>query len=901
MTGTLRALGIFVLLAVLSCSAARAEDSAWPRTVELEQGTVTVYEPQVDELSDDFVSFRSALAYRETPDAEPVFGAGWFESDVQVDRMSRTVHPVELRVTQTRFPVSADIQTYLSDEMSKPLFASHFTFSLDELQASARLSQQEAEAAEKLNTAPPDIIYRDEPALLVSIDGEPVLREIENSTYQAVINTPYPLIFDGQWYYLNAAKDVWYRASSATGPYRFIDEAPAEIALMVKLDDETLAATEDTRELAGGEAVTAANAPEIIVSTRPAELVVTEGPAAFVPLVDDLLVLNNSEDDVFMHLGEQEYYIVLAGRWYRSKSLNGPWTFQDSSQLPDAFTRIPQESDQAESRVYVAGTGEAEEAVLDAQVPQTAAVQRGEADVEVQYDGDPVFETVDGTDMVYAANSGSTVILSDGLYYLVEDGVWYVSTSPNGPWQVSVARPDQVRVILPTSPVYNVKYVYVYGYTPDVVYVGYTPGYLGSYVYGSTVFYGSGWHYRPWVSPHYYYPHHSTWGFHVRYDPWYGWNFGLSWAWGPFSVAYWPGGHWHHHHHWHHRHYSYWGPHGYRPRHHRHHRPKHHGRPGHGRPGHGNRPQPYERHHNLYRDERQPALVADTHDKSPRGFTGRGGQETRGGKALAKNRPGFVPKAKQAHLKPGPLSRNDLAAKARTRDQKASGGKAQPGGKAWAKSMASGKFGDKTLKTQPRALTRGDLAQKARSTDQQYRSAQKKVKASGKSKNKAAAFRPDKAAQLSARNAWAKAAPQVKQQSRTKATPTIKQQSRVKATPRVKQPSGSTVTRKARRPSSGKAVVKSTSRPTIKASPGKIKRPSATRSAKTPVVKLTGQTRSSASRYKAAPQARAKSQPARQQKAQASYRPQTQKKANPAPQKSSRQTTRSKSKQKWSK
>ncbi len=94
MNGTLKRLGFIVLLAVLACPVLRAEESAWPRTVELEKGSVTIYEPQVDELSDEFVSFRSALAYRESPGAEPVFGAGWFESAVQVDRLSRTVHPV---------------------------------------------------------------------------------------------------------------------------------------------------------------------------------------------------------------------------------------------------------------------------------------------------------------------------------------------------------------------------------------------------------------------------------------------------------------------------------------------------------------------------------------------------------------------------------------------------------------------------------------------------------------------------------------------------------------------------------------------------------------------------------------------------------------------------------------
>ena len=46
------------------------------------------------------------------------------------------------------------------------------------------------------------------------------------------------------------------------------------------------------------------------------------------------------------------------------------------------------------------------------------------------------------------------------------------------------------------------KYAYVYDVTPQVVYVGCTPGYYGTYVWGPTIVYGTGYWYRPRVSPH---------------------------------------------------------------------------------------------------------------------------------------------------------------------------------------------------------------------------------------------------------------------------------------------------------------------------------------------------------------------------------------------------------------
>ena len=308
-----------------------------------------------------------------------------------------------------------------------------------------------------------------------------------------------------------------------------------------------------------------------------------------------------------MHVSEQEYFIVLSGRWFNSASMQGPWSYIKSDDLPAAFQKIPEDSGQADSRVYVAGTDEAREAVMDAQIPQTAAVSKGRVDIEVTYDGTPRFDSIKGTDLEYAENTGSTVLKSGGIYYLVEDAVWYVGVSPTGPWDVAESRPTEVDSIPPESPVYNVKYVYIYDTTPEVVYVGYTPGYTGSYVYQTTIVYGTGWYYRPWVSPYYYYPHQATWGFHVTYNPWTGWGFGLSWGWGPFRIGFHSGGYWHRRHHWHHH--GRWGAGGYRPR-----------------PGHYgnnnininniniNNPKVSVRDNNLYRDKGQAAKVRDTRD-----------------------------------------------------------------------------------------------------------------------------------------------------------------------------------------------------------------------------------------------------------------------------------------------
>ena len=137
-------------------------------------------------------------------------------------------------------------------------------------------------------------------------------------------------------------------------------------------------------------------------------------------------------------------------------------------------------------------------------IPQTATITRSEAKITVQYDGEAKFVPIQGTAISYAENTSAAVIkVSDDNYYCVEAGVWFRARSPQGPWIVADAVPAQIYGIPPSSPLYYVTYAKVYGSTPEVVYVGYTPGYYGTVVSANTmtVVYGTGWYYPPYIGP----------------------------------------------------------------------------------------------------------------------------------------------------------------------------------------------------------------------------------------------------------------------------------------------------------------------------------------------------------------------------------------------------------------
>ena len=76
-------------------------------------------------------------------------------------------------------------------------------------------------------------------------------------------------------------------------------------------------------------------------------------------------------------------------------------------------------------------------------------------------------------------------------------------------------------------------YVRVFGATPEVVYVGYTPGYQGTVIDPATgvVVYGTGYAYDPWVGTAWYSaPVTYGYGAAVAYTPWTGWSvtFGMG-------------------------------------------------------------------------------------------------------------------------------------------------------------------------------------------------------------------------------------------------------------------------------------------------------------------------------------------------------------------------------------
>ncbi len=513
-----------------------AQELSWPQEISSDEGTLVIYQPQPEELVGHRLRARSAIAI-ELKDAEgPIFGAMWFESRIETDQDAGTATIIDIEVTKAGWPDSRDAGEQRLMRVVESAFPVHgLEISLERLPASLDTANIERRSLENLNNEPPEIVFRDTLSVLLLFDGDPQFEKVEDSPYERAVNTPFLVARErrGKLYLSNGA--FWYEANDPLGPWSLTDSAPQDLQRMVAQAIEDSGASEAIQ----GEA------PDVVVATMPTELISTDGDPDWQSLAGgEILYVKNTETPWLRHLPTGNIYVLLSGRWFRSKTEEGPWTFVPATELPSAFAKIPPASDIGGLRSSVAGTEEAEQAMLDAAIPQTAAINRAEASLTVEYDGEPRFEAIKGTSVSYAVNTASQVLEIDKVYYAVDNGVWFKSLSALGPWVVAEDVPeDEIARIPADSPVYNVTHVHVYESTPEVVYVGYTPGYLWSFPYYGVPVYGTGWYYPPYWGG-FYYPRPPTWGFHVGYNPWTGWNFGVSWSNGFFSVGVSWGGGW---------------------------------------------------------------------------------------------------------------------------------------------------------------------------------------------------------------------------------------------------------------------------------------------------------------------------------------------------------------------
>lgn len=486
-----------------------AQDTGWPRTKVDPAGTIVLYQPQVDDWQ-NYTTLHWRQAFQFTPTGgKMVIGAATFTGNTFVDNDSHMVTIDGIQVGDVYFPSLDPAASASMAPLVKTFVPPSVNISLERVVASMPKSSEPVKTVE-LNNNPPFIFVAYEPAILLGLDGQPVLAEIKDTKFKYVVNTQWALFQDTRdsKYYLLVGQR-WLAASDLHGPWQPTTKLPKDFNKIPGAVPQFASLTSVIPAPAASGPI-----PKVFYSTVPAEVILFEGQPAYANIPQtQLLYADNTDSPLFLYVPTQTYYYLAAGRWFSSPSLEGNnWTYASMS-LPADFKKIPLSSPASSILASVPGTDEAKDAVLIAQIPTVMEINPTTAaqQAKVTYVGQPQFAPIQGTSMYYATNTPDKVIQVGNTYYLCLQGVWFNSYSASGPWTTATSVPQVIYTIPPSSPVYNVTYVTQTVAPSGNVQASYTAGYLGAFVTGAAVgaivASGTGYYYPPYVGfPPYGYP-----------------------------------------------------------------------------------------------------------------------------------------------------------------------------------------------------------------------------------------------------------------------------------------------------------------------------------------------------------------------------------------------------------
>jgi len=417
--------GIATIVFLPVASAVAQDDSdtlQFPRTIVGEAGTVVFYTPQIDSWA-EYSSIEARVAVAVTPAGEEVaiYGVAEFTADTDPNLEERIVAVENIEISVTSFSVDDNARRELLDSIVRSTSKGKTHYVPLDVMLTYIAPDSSMPEEEGLSYEPPPIFYSSTPAVLLMVDGETILSPIGDTRLKYVVNTNWDLFEyrEKEWYLRHEDRWLKNKSDELDGDWRWDNRLPGDFKDLP--DDGNWDEVRSFIPPAKGDS----DEPTIFVSNRPAELIVTGGRPTYRTVGDTgLEYVSNTDSDVFQY--EYVFYYLVSGRWFSTTRLAGPWTHV--TELPEVFASIPDDHEKAHVLAAIAGTEEARLAVLEASIPRKATISRDAGTkVNALFQGDPLFEPIEGTEMQRAVNSYDDIILLDATYYLCESAVWYRS------------------------------------------------------------------------------------------------------------------------------------------------------------------------------------------------------------------------------------------------------------------------------------------------------------------------------------------------------------------------------------------------------------------------------------------------------------------------------------------
>ena len=465
-------------------------DYGWPRIYRSDDSTNTLYEPQVESWEGMVLQARAAVSIQAAGMKDPTFGILHLKALTRVDKVERTVYFEDIQITDAVFPSAAAKKAEYTAMWLALLTADVRSVSLDRLSAGLALhgAEKQAQAVPILNPVPA-FIFSTTPAVLIQVQGEPVFHATKVTSVDRLLNTRAFIAKTASGELFLHLWDGYVTSPALSGDWIVARKVPKAVT-----QAEKEAVKEKAVDLLGGQtnpethkppSLQTTPLPIIHVATNSTELIVFAGPANWLPIPGtDLLYVTNTVANVFKYLVDQQTYLLVSGRWFRAPGFSGPWSFVPGKDLPKEFAKIPDTSVKENVLASVPGTPQAQQAIIENGIPQTAKVDRAATKMPAPvFDGAPQIKPVADTPLSYVVNSATPIIEVDSkTWYALSDGIWFVATSVNGPWVVAATVPAVIYSIPASSPLHYVTSVRVYSYDSSYVWVGYTPGYYGTVI-----------------------------------------------------------------------------------------------------------------------------------------------------------------------------------------------------------------------------------------------------------------------------------------------------------------------------------------------------------------------------------------------------------------------------------
>lgn len=229
---------VALILLLVAPLVSLAKDEGWPQQFEKKGWVIVIYQPQPESLKDVELKARMAVSAAKKKESNgPMFGSVWFTAKLDIDRDDRIVEVDEIHVDKVKFPnITPEQEKKLSEFLEDEIPDLDLEISLDRLLSAIDQTQFQQKSAEALKNDPPKIIVKTEPAILITIEGNPRTQKIKDTELERVYNTTAPIVYDpDDKEYFFYGTSVWFTTEDLiSGEWEYIKSPPSEVEDLFK-------------------------------------------------------------------------------------------------------------------------------------------------------------------------------------------------------------------------------------------------------------------------------------------------------------------------------------------------------------------------------------------------------------------------------------------------------------------------------------------------------------------------------------------------------------------------------------------------------------------------------------------------------------------------------------------